>query len=455
MDNKKLKKETRKITLSDSGVVYELKKHSSIIQMSNATTLLQRKSFNALLWIANQSYKEGDKRIFETSISNLKSLISDQAINNKHLKQILKQMQSTNVEYNILWKDKKEVWGSFNLLSRVQTEYSDSADAWKVKFEFPSIILESLNNPRLYAKLDLFLMKNLESKHTIALYELLKDYQNLGKFNICIEDFKKIMAIQDTQYSSITMLKKKVLDVAVSEINDKTDLMIDYTIVKEWRSISWINFVIWIRQKTKQLGIQKVTFQNTDDDQKELIKSLMSFWIPELKATEIVSKYDREYILWNIAVVESKLKAWKIKNQTAYMLQAITENFIPKPTEYDKMQKQKQDNKAITDQQKKDEENKKKEEAEQYEKERKEFIVIRDSKIDELVASKAQGEVEKLKSSFMSKNANNPFMKNIENGDMSHRLVKPMRYNYLASELLPEHEWNFELYKKYWGWLFN
>ena len=73
MDNKRLKSETIKVSLSDNGAVYELKKHSSIIQMKSVATMLQRKLFNSLLWIANEELKKHtDARIFETTIGQLK-----------------------------------------------------------------------------------------------------------------------------------------------------------------------------------------------------------------------------------------------------------------------------------------------------------------------------------------------------------------------------------------------
>jgi plasmid replication initiation protein len=451
MEDKKTRKETRKIVISDNEWTYELRKHSSIIQMSNATTMLQRKSYNALLRIANEHLKKDEnKRIFEVNIGKMKSLIWDQAINNKHLKGMLKQMQNTNVEYNILWKDKQEVRGSFNLLSRVQTENIDNPNIGLIKFEFPSIVLSWISNPRLYAKLDLFLMKSLESKHTIALYELLKDYQNLWKLYLAIEWLRKILSIKPKQYTSISMLKRKVLDVAIAEINEKTDLTVDYTIEKEWRSVSWIWFYIGYKHK-KSLGIQEDTFVINDNQNTDLLKEVMQFWIPEGKAKEIVNSKDESYIRGNIETIKEAIQGWKVSNKTAFAIKAFTQDYRTKETEYDKAQKKKKDEKIVNEQKKQVEELKAKEDAERYEQERKEFIIMRDGKIDEFIATKSQEDLDQLKNQFIAKNANNPFMKHTKDWDMSHKLIKPMRYGFLSSELLPEHESNFDIYKKY-GW---
>lgn len=445
MSDKRTKSETVKVTLSDNWAVYELKKHSSIIQMKSVATMLQRKLFNSLLWIANEELKkDSGARAFQTTIGQLKSLIWYDD-NNKYLKQLLKQMQGTNVEYNILGKDKQEVWGSFNILSWVQTENINNPNLWIIRFEFPHIVLSNISNPRLYAKLDLFLMKSLESKHTIALYELLKDYQNLGKLLISIEWFRKIMAIKDSQYTSITMMKRKVLDVAVSEINQKTDLIVDYTIVKESRAISWINFVIWIRKQAKNIAVKERELTETQQD---LAKRLMMFWVPEQKANEIVAHYESDYVIWNIEVVDKKVKGWKVKNVTAYMLQAISEDFRVKETEYDKQRKQQSE-------EKKAKELKEKQEQERRKNEEKEFYASLYTKIDELISAKSADEVESLQRKFAEKNATNPFMKYVQEWNMSHRLVKWTRYKFLAEQRLAEHERDFEMHKKHWGGLFN
>ena len=53
-------------TLLDiSDTTWEIKKHSSIVQMNNVTTQLERKILNSMIWIAKDALKrEPDQRIF-------------------------------------------------------------------------------------------------------------------------------------------------------------------------------------------------------------------------------------------------------------------------------------------------------------------------------------------------------------------------------------------------------
>ena len=57
----------RQISLFDDDQTFrEIKKHSSIVQMNNITTLQERKALNSLIWIAKDILKrEPEKRVFD------------------------------------------------------------------------------------------------------------------------------------------------------------------------------------------------------------------------------------------------------------------------------------------------------------------------------------------------------------------------------------------------------
>lgn len=55
--------------------VWEIKKHSSIVQMSNITTLQERKAMNSLIWIAKDHLKRNpEQRSFVSDIGRIKRL---------------------------------------------------------------------------------------------------------------------------------------------------------------------------------------------------------------------------------------------------------------------------------------------------------------------------------------------------------------------------------------------
>ena len=50
------------------------------------------------------------------------------------------------------------------------------------------------------------------------------------------------MGIGESQYRIFTMLRKRVLDVAITEINEKSDISASYTLEKVGRRVEYIIF---------------------------------------------------------------------------------------------------------------------------------------------------------------------------------------------------------------------
>jgi plasmid replication initiation protein len=97
-----------------------------------------------------------------------------------------------------------------------------------------------------------------KSSHSWRLYELLKQYKQIGKRELEIDELKRKMYI-DEKYSFIGNLKQRVVDPAVKEINETSDIIVDYSQKKRGRKI--VSFIFIIRDnestKTKQEKIRE------------------------------------------------------------------------------------------------------------------------------------------------------------------------------------------------------
>lgn len=102
----------------------------------------------------------------------------------------------------------------------------------------------------------------LTSKYAKRIYQLASQWKDIGETCVYPLDQLKIMfGLTDPQgkkaeqFERISDLKKKVLDVAVRQINEYTEFEISYHLIKEGRSFKSIRFYI-NTQKLKQLPIQ-------------------------------------------------------------------------------------------------------------------------------------------------------------------------------------------------------
>lgn len=91
----------------------------------------------------------------------------------------------------------------------------------------------------------------LKSAYSVRLYELLVQWKTARKTPVFdIEVFREQLGVNPTDYERVYDFKKNVLDVAVKEINKKTDIHTSYDQVKRGRKIIGFKFVI--KEKPKK-----------------------------------------------------------------------------------------------------------------------------------------------------------------------------------------------------------
>ena len=85
---------------------------------------------------------------------------------------------------------------------------------------------------------------NLNSTYSIRLYELMKKWQHLGKWECSVEDLRGKLGVGEGIYPRYANLKARVLAGANEEVNEKTDLYIGFNEIKKGRSVERIEFTI-------------------------------------------------------------------------------------------------------------------------------------------------------------------------------------------------------------------
>ena len=119
---------------------------------------------------------------------------------------------------------------------------------------------------RLQANFTQYLLEQVsdfKSKYSIRLYELLIKYRDIGvskKFEIT--ELRSKLGLENNEYKLNAVFKRDVLDKAVKDINDNTDIQIKYDQFKEGRTISHILFKL---SKKKEKKTKDSRDQNTVD----------------------------------------------------------------------------------------------------------------------------------------------------------------------------------------------
>lgn len=166
----------------------------------------------------------------------------------------------------------------------------------------------------------------LSSIYAIRIYEILKKYEKIGFRKLFIDELRKILAIKDFQYKRFNDFSKGVLEIAKKEINAKTDLEIDYKLIKNGRKFEVIEFSIHSKDSTENLPLHDIPRYYDD----EIIDKIKSFGLTKTAAKNIFNRYSPRDIENAIEVVKQNISSGKCDNPAGMLKIAIQKRWKTK-----------------------------------------------------------------------------------------------------------------------------
>ena len=122
-----------------------------------------------------------------------------------------------------------------------------------------------------YTEYDLKQVSELQSEYAIRLYELMMQWKSVGKTNkIPLAEFRTKLGVEPEQYKKMCNFKARVLDLAISQINDFTDVTATYEQHKAGRAVTGFTF----KFKTKKNEGKTAANIETDNSDRSTIEGL-------------------------------------------------------------------------------------------------------------------------------------------------------------------------------------
>lgn len=162
---------------------------------------------------------------------------------------------------------------------------------------------------------------NCSSKYAKRLYGIACQWRSVGSKRFEIVELKKMLGLIDKkgneQFERVNDFKKYVLDIAKQQINENTDIEIDFELKKRGRSFHWVTLHI-NSQKFKQL---EINFHNSINVQKFASK-LVAYGLTQEQAGVISQKEKEKDFDALIADLNTKVRSGKIKieNSAGYLV---------------------------------------------------------------------------------------------------------------------------------------
>jgi len=326
-----------------------MKKNAVILQKPSITvavrvdmTAIQRKYYDAMVYIARQELKKDpQKKIFKVSFPELQNVLNKSERNKNHAyyKEKLLDLVDKKAEYNILNKDKKtRIYGLVAIVSFLEIEERENKnEILNISFEFPEVIRRSIIDPNgIYANINLVVVAGLKSRYAIILYELIKDYEKVEIPEMTIEEFKKVFGIEN-KYKRFADIRKYVLNPAVKELNSSGDLdfTVDYHLKKIGNRYTHIKFYVKPKPKVLKLKQQAVKVIEQNVKENPILQELLALIPSEYRriaklitaVESALKEKGKEYVKAQIEYTLQKHEKGKVKDFVVYLKKAIKEDY--------------------------------------------------------------------------------------------------------------------------------
>ena len=291
-----------------------VKKHVAAIHVSGKLTLLQRKLSNVLLLNAYDTLMtQAQHRI---DARTLCLMIGYNSNDIETLKDALTGLAETVATWDVLDEDGQQEWGVSSMLSYAKLK------AGVCEYAYSPALSERLNDPKVFALINLNIQRRFSSGHALALYENCYRFVRTGSTGWWELDlFRQLMGIDDSDYyKSFKQLNAKVIKPAVAEVNRASNIILEPETRKQGRAVVAIRFKI---RQNPQLSILEL-----DDGgglrQGDIYQRLRALGVSDRLARQWMSEHEESYIAEKLRYVASQDG---VKSPGRYLGAALAQDF--------------------------------------------------------------------------------------------------------------------------------
>ena len=141
---------------------------------------------------------------------------------------------------------------AFQIFKECTVDQDEEANEWYVEIDAHDKALPLMFDFKdRYFKYELWNVLGLESKNQFRMYELLKQYENIGEREISIEKLKDWLGIQPDEYNGsngFAHFRVRVLEACQRALKEKTDIYYEFKKGKGGRGGKWLTIIFTIHK---------------------------------------------------------------------------------------------------------------------------------------------------------------------------------------------------------------
>lgn len=168
-----------------------------------------------------------------------------------------------------------------NITSRWVSQIGYTEDEASVQLIFsPAIVPLITRLEERFTSYELSQVAKLGSKYAMRLYELLIAWRSVGKLQIELQDLRNKLGLSANEYKAMGDFKRNVLDLALTQLNEHTDISVKYEQHKKGRVISGFTFRFKVKTKPQSMEVRDTKtgdlFVKLSDAQRSLFGSKLA-----------------------------------------------------------------------------------------------------------------------------------------------------------------------------------
>lgn len=145
----------------------------------------------------------------------------------------------------------------------------------------------------------------MKSSYTMALFEQLEQRRDFHRWSVPYQEFRELLGVDQEEYPRIFDFKKRVLDVAVTELMEVTEYKLHYEQIKTGKDITDLLFT-WSFRKVEDHPLMELDSTSATDLLSQYLDYVDGNNQDKKGAIEVLTRFldkDQEYILSNILEV--------------------------------------------------------------------------------------------------------------------------------------------------------
>ena len=212
-----------------------------------------------------------------------------------------------------------------NVMSRWVQRVSYVENEALVRIRFSDDVVPLITNlEKHFTSYELEQVSSLTSAYAIRLYELLIAWRSTGKVSMLeTKELRSRLGVLDTEHQRMESFKRRVLEPAIQQINDHTDIKAEYEQHKRGRSI--IGFSFSFKQKSKPKTVKEERDPNTPDFFIKMTDSQRHLFANKMSEMPEMSKYSQgteSYQQFAIRIAEMLLQPEKFRELYPFLEKA-------------------------------------------------------------------------------------------------------------------------------------